>query len=103
MAGDVRVDLDKHAIAELDSDDAAEDLAQDVGDRVASRARHLAPKRTGEGAASIHAETDVDDESAYADVSWDKDHYYMYFQEVGTEKMPAHPFLRPALDQVSLR
>lgn len=65
-----------------------------VGHRVAQRAAQQAPKRSGEGAASIHAEV-VGDEVR---VSWDRQHFYLYFHEVGTSRMNARPFLRPALD-----
>lgn len=36
----------------------------------------------------------------YAIVGPSKDAYYGEFQERGTSKMPAHPFLRPALEAV---
>lgn len=97
-----RLELNPAAIAELGFSDDAEELAQDAGDQVADIAYDLAPKATGEGAASIHAEIDSDDESVYADVSWDPDHFYMGFAETGTEHQPATPFLRPALDQASI-
>lgn len=99
---DFHFDLDADAIADLAADEDAEDLAQEVGDQVAERAADLAPKATGEGAASIHAEVDVDDVSAFADVSWDRDHFYMGFKELGTEHEPAKPFLRPGLDATSV-
>lgn len=99
---DFHLDLDEDAIADLGFDDDAQDLAQEVGDEVAETAAGFAPKRTGEGAASIHAETDVDDESAYADVSWDRDHFYLGFAEVGTEHQAPTPFLRPGLDASSV-
>lgn len=99
---DFHLDLDSDAIADLAADDDAEQLAQEAGDQVAERAADLAPKATGEGAASIHAEVEVDEVSAYADVSWDRDHFYMGFKELGTEHEPAKPFLRPGLDASSV-
>lgn len=99
---DFRLELDSDAIAELGFGDDAEDLAQEVGDAVAQVAAALAPKDTGAGAASIHAEVSSDGESVYADVSWDRDHFYMGFKETGTEHEPAQPFLRPALDQTRI-
>lgn len=65
-----------------------------IGEQVADRAAAAAPRDTGEGAGSIRAEV-VDDEVR---VSWDRTHFYMLFSEVGTSKMNARPFLRPALD-----
>lgn len=100
--GDFDLDLDEDAIADLMFDEDAEDLAQEVGDELAELASDLAPKLSGEGAASIHAEVDVDSESAFADVSWDPDRFYMGFKELGTEHEPPHPFLRPALDSLRI-
>lgn len=102
MAADFHLDLDPDAIADLVHTEEAAALAQEVGDQVAALARENAPKRSGEGAASIHAEVDEDSTSVYADVSWDKDHFYMGFKETGTEHEPAQPFLRPALDSTSI-
>jgi HK97 gp10 family phage protein len=65
-----------------------------VGEKVAQRAAQNAPKRSGAGARSIHAEV-VGDEVR---VSWDRDSFYMLFHELGTSRMSARPFLRPALD-----
>jgi HK97 gp10 family phage protein len=68
-----------------------------AADEVVERARHMAPKRTGAGAASIHKEPREDSgEVVGYDVSWDTEHDYMRFHELGTEHMPARPFLRPA-------
>lgn len=66
-----------------------------VGDQVAERAAQAAPKNTGGGAGSIHAEVAED---GSVRVGWDRERYYMLFHEVGTSKMAARPFLRPALD-----
>lgn len=100
--GDFRLELDEDAIADLGFDDDAEELSQEAGDQVAELAAEYAPKVSGDGAASIHAEVDRDDESVYADVSWDPDHFYMGFHELGTEHESAKPFLRPALDATSV-
>lgn len=71
---------------------------QRVGDQVAERAAQAAPKRTGEGAASIHAESVIDATGLHVRVGWDSDHWYMLFSEVGTSRAAARPFLRPALE-----
>ena len=68
-----------------------------IGEQVASDAAERAPKRSGAGAASIGYETGVDADGAYVRVSWDRDHFYMLFHEVGTSVQDARPFLRPAL------
>lgn len=99
MADDFRLNLDPDAVAELADRPEAVAMLEDVGEQVADRARELAPKVTGAGAASIQGQVGSDDEGAYADVSWDQDHFYMGFAELGTEHQPPTPFLRPALDQ----
>ena len=42
---------------------------------------------------------DEDVDGAFVNVSWDNDHFYMLFHEIGTSKMPPRPFLRPALEK----
>ena len=56
-------------------------------------AQILAAKDTGAGAASIHAEEQFDGTWR---VSWDQEHAYMIFPELGTEHQSAQPALRPA-------
>lgn len=68
-----------------------------AADAVVEDARDRAPKQTGAGAESIHAEQ-VDETPPTYRVSWDPDHFYMGFHELGTEHEPARPFLRPAAD-----
>lgn len=98
----LRVILDQAAIDELLYDADVKALVEEVGGMVADNAAAAAPKLTGAGAASIHAEVDADDQSVYADVSWTPDRYYLYFAEVGTSRQPATPFLRPALDSTRI-
>ena len=93
-----RVILNQTAIRSLRDDPGVKAGLGRAGDQVADRAASLAPKRTGAGAASISAEMGEDGDGAYDRVTWDAAHYYMFFQEVGTSKMSARPFLRPALD-----
>ena len=69
-------------------------VLMDVGEQVAGRAAMAAPKATGEGARSIRPER----VGAVVRVSWDRDHFYLGFHELGTSRSPARPFLRPALD-----
>ena len=72
-----------------------------VGTFVAGRASQLAPKRTGALAAAI--------EYVVTRSGWDVEivvgvpkaskAFWAKFQELGTRKMAAHPFLRPAVEQ----
>lgn len=90
--------LNDAALRALMRTEETRDTLQSIADQVADRARQAAPKRTGEGAASIAGEV-VDGVYGYeARVSWDSDHFYLLFAEVGTSSLPARPFLRPALD-----
>lgn len=72
---------------------------QEDADRVAAGASADAPKRTGAGAASIRSEIDLSHAEPGVEVSWDRDHFYMYFHEHGTRYLPARPFLAPAVDR----
>jgi hypothetical protein len=54
-------------------------LRAEVEPRV-ERARARAPRRTGAGARSIHAEFVQGAEGWEAHVSWDKEHEYMHYQ-----------------------
>lgn len=58
-----------------------------------------APKDTGKGAASIHAELIID--KAEWRVGWDPQHFYLGFHELGTVDMPARPFVRPVVDRLT--
>lgn len=73
----------------------------ELGWEIAGLAARLAPKETGGGAKSIRAEViRAEDGDEEVRVSWDRDHFYMYFAEVGTQHQSARPFLRPAGYQV---
>ncbi|MGI8682073.1 MAG: HK97-gp10 family putative phage morphogenesis protein [Mycobacteriales bacterium] len=111
----LRFIIDAAEVDDLLDGPEVEDLLQEVGDMVADRASEHAPKDSGEGAASIHAEVHRgDDATAFpstftpeddvptAYIGWDEDHFYMGFAETGTEHQPARPFLRPALDQTNI-
>jgi HK97 gp10 family phage protein len=74
-----------------------------VADTIADDARRRAPKDTGEGARSIHAERSEKDGHETWHVSWDEEHDYMTYQEFGTVNMRARPFLRPAADSIRRR
>lgn len=70
---------------------------RDITSPLVAKARSAAPKRTGAGAASIHAELVLDGDEWTALVGWDREHYYMRFHELGTRTLPARPFLVPAV------
>jgi HK97 gp10 family phage protein len=98
MAEDVTVTWDQGALASIVSDPAVMDQLMEMGRRVAAGAASDAPHRTGEGARSIHPEAHVGLQPEVR-VSWDQDHYYLRFHEMGTKHLPARPFLVPALDR----
>lgn len=91
MADDV--ELNPHALTELGSA-----IERDLMERaipVVHGAQAAAPKLTGAGAASIQAEMGEGEVA----ISWSRERYYMKFHELGTQYLPARPFLVPALDR----
>ena len=68
---------------------------------VVAEMKRRAPKDTGAGAESIGYEPDPDGHGFR--VTWDKDHFYMAFPELGTEHQPARPFARPTADDFNRR
>lgn len=66
--------------------------------KVENRAKQLAPVDTGRLRASVTHDLGRDAEGLVARVGTDVE--YAPHQEFGTVRMPAHPFLRPALDAV---
>jgi HK97 gp10 family phage protein len=97
MAG-VRVVVDMAAVEAILREPEAVAVAAEYGDRLAASARVHAAKDTGAGAASIAARPGEYGGQPESDVGWDNAHSYMFFDEVGTYKMAAHPALGPALD-----
>lgn len=98
-----RLVLDRRAIAGIAADQSGRAATVAATEPVVTDARRMAPKRTGAGAASIHAEYGRDRRGWHGDVSWDQRHFYMRFAELGTRKQRARPFLRPALRMHALR
>lgn len=66
-------------------------------ERIQASARRYAPKDTGAGAADVEVTEGTDEEGRFVEVGTDTD--YMLDQEFGTSKMPAHPFMRPAIEE----
>lgn len=68
-----------------------------VGQFVTQQARARAPERTGELKEAITYEITATGEMVEVVVGVEKDAFWGYFQEVGTSRMAARPFLRPAV------
>lgn len=74
---------------------------EDVGEQAVAVAQGLAPRDTGAGAASIHGEISTESNNDYVlKVSWDREHGYMFQQEVGSKHNKPRPHLRPAFSRV---
>lgn len=67
---------------------------------VRDEARRNAPKETGAGAKSIKVTSRTVGGAVEYRVSWDRDHFYMGFHELGAINVTARPFLRPAADLI---
>jgi hypothetical protein len=98
MAADVIVVLHQNEISNILTDPWVADLLMHYGDLTAYDAAARAPKRTGAGAASIHAESVLDGPEVTARISWSQDRFYMYFHDLGTVHLPAQHFLEDALE-----
>jgi hypothetical protein len=95
---DVQVVLDEAAIHGLARDPAMGPLLLEASRPDLNQARGQAPKRTGAGAASIHAEAVLDGGEWTAHASWGQLQPYMIYHEKGDRYMPARPFLVPAFE-----
>jgi len=76
------------------------DNLDEAGKFVSERARSYAPKQTGRlqrGIDYVVAE-DRDGLAAFVGVTRASHAFYGRFQELGTKNMPAHPFLRPSVN-----
>lgn len=93
---EVRVVLNEAAILGQRGEPYMRAAAQARGDEIARAAAAGAPKRTGAGAGSIHAETVLGPDGWEARVSWDTAHDYMRYQDEGTSEIPAQHFLEAA-------
>lgn len=80
--GGVRLVWDRAQIKALKTDPELVAYVKEVAEGMARRERELAPKRSGAGAASIQARPSR--AQGAQDVGWDKEHYYMGYQELGT-------------------
>lgn len=92
----VRVDFDEAGWRELArSPEHREELTEAADQRVVGPARARAPKLTGRGAASIRSEAVLQADGWEVHVSWGTAAAYMRFQQFGTRRMEANPFLVP--------
>ena len=92
----VRVDIDERGMLALArSLEIRDALLDTAAARVVRPAQVRAPKRTGFGASTIHAEARLAGTEWEIATSWSQAAWYMRFQQFGTEHMRADPFLVP--------
>jgi len=97
----VSVVLDHAGLRAITHEPWVKDRMLEFGDLVAGNAAGHAPRRTGAGAESIHAEPVEETVGWTARVSWSTDRYYMRFQDEGTVYLPAQHFLEQGLRDVA--
>ncbi|MGW3608942.1 HK97-gp10 family putative phage morphogenesis protein [Micromonospora sp. NPDC005163] len=99
MADDnVRVTVDERAVDAVVRSVDMRDLLLEAAEPIEARVVAGAPKASGEGARSIRSEPVLDGPDWTVRISWDRAHFYLYFHDRGTRRLPARPFLEPALD-----
>jgi hypothetical protein len=98
MAEDVTTVWNSGALASLAADPTVLAGLMEIGDQIAAEARSNAPRRTGAGADSIHAEPGPG-LSPEVRISWERTYFYLRFHELGAKYLPARPFLVPAADR----
>jgi HK97 gp10 family phage protein len=98
MPDEVRIDVDELAIRSIKTSDDMRDYLMEVAGPITERARAFAPKKSGAGAASIHAEPHIEGDEWVVRIGWDHDHFYLYFRDRGTVYQTARPFLEQALE-----
>jgi|SRR5215210_553361 len=98
--GLARIDLHPREIARLVNEPVVKEACEGIAETIVERAQAAAPKASGRGAASIHAEEGEIDGVPVIYVSWTPEHFYLRFHEEGSEHQPARPFLRPAAESV---
>lgn len=92
------VKWDPKALSAITSSGEVEAALMGAGWQVAHEAARRAPKRTGAGAKSIHPEV-IRGPEPEVRVSWDQQHFYLAWAELGSEHQAPEPFLRPAAHQ----
>jgi len=92
-----KVIVDAQAIQDLMRSPGVRDYLLSVARPAVARSQEAAPKLTGEGAASIHAQARLRPKGYGVKISWERIFFYMYFAERGTKFREATPFLVPSL------
>jgi len=88
---------DRTAIAALKTEPQVAAYTHEVAEGMAAFERRLAPSKTGAGGDSIA----IRDSRAKGaeDISWDADHLYMGYQELGTKFVPRTNFAGRTVDE----
>jgi HK97 gp10 family phage protein len=98
----VRIDVRDHEVAQLLADPALPGLLMQAARPIVASAKQKAPRRTGGGAGSIRAEPVLVRNEWQVLISWDRLHFYMYFQHEGTRQISPRPFLEDAVREAAL-
>lgn len=93
-----RVVLDQTAIDAMAADPQIVASLLEAAKPVVEDARINAPRLTGAGADSITAQPYPEPAEQTVRISWDREHFYMGFHELGTVQLPARHFLQDALE-----
>jgi len=94
--------LSDSAVKKLESDpEVLAAVEKFTDEHIVPEMRRRAPKDTGASAESIHSEPDPEEPGFR--VSWDKDHFWLSFHELGSAHQPARPFMRPVADEFNRR
>lgn len=92
----VRVEFDEAGWREMARSPDHRDELEDAADqRVVTPAKARAPKLTGFGAGTIRSDPVLTADGWEVHVSWTNAAAYMRFQQFGTRRMDANPFLVP--------
>ena len=94
--GNAEVTWSGSSLTDVFSKETLETLSA-MGDRIVDEAKRIVPVRTGRLKASIHKE----DNFEKSEVLVGSEVEYALYVELGTYKMSARPYLRPALHTVA--
>lgn len=95
---EVTFKLDRNAVAKLSASQDVTEALQIIGGVGERSAKEYAPVDTGTLRRSITHELGKRGVEQYVRIGTNV--FYAIFQELGTVKHPAHPFLRPALEDI---
>lgn len=94
----VRTVVDESGVQELLTSEEMRDMLMRFAEPIVDRARRFAPKRSGFGAGSIRSEPFLVEGVQTVRISWEREFYYMYFQNEGTVTVPEVAFLERAVE-----